>query len=251
MSAQLERDEAVRRIAHFLVTHRKHDNFECHMSVLSRLLPRQAAGGPRLRLKKLCLSRPDLFLVREEGETCVVRLLNPNAVVDGPETAMDIPPAMASTATTPLTADPDDSTHMSLYNGDVYDDYDALELRLIAHLFNQPGHKTSLPTLGEYCKTKLGVDMKHRLVKFVDKRPGAFARDHDVRQQVWCVLEGREDVEAYVKGRFGEGTGIAGLDAVLASLEGPSGEGGVQGSVKIPDSLGPEFWDDSDFPVLK
>jgi hypothetical protein len=93
--------------------------------------------------------------------------------------------------------------------------------------------------------------MKHRLARFVDKRPEAFVRDRDVRQQVWCVLERKEDVEAYVKGRFGQGTGIVGLDAVLASLEGPSGESGLEGLVKFPDSLGPDFWDDSDFPTLE
>jgi hypothetical protein len=252
MDQELEcRDEAVRRVAQFLVTHRKHDDFECHMSVLSRLLPRRTAGGPRLRLKKLCLSRPDLFLVREEGQACVVRLRDPEAVVAAHKKATHMSPRA------PTAADEDGSTPPS--RGDVgnygeygeYGDYDALELHIIAHLFNQPGRKTSLPTLGEYCKTKLGVDMKHRLARFVDKRPGAFARDRDVRQQVWCVLERKEDVEAYVKGRFGQGTGIVGLDAVLASLEGPSGESGREGLVKFPDSLGPDFWDDSDFPTLE
>ena len=243
-----ERDEVVRRVAHFLVTHRKHDDFECHMSVLSRLLPRRTVGGPRPRLKKLCLSRPDLFLVTEEGGTCVVRLRDPKAVIAAPKMFTCVPPITGTTAS------PDGSTPLSLDNRDKYDDYDdydALELLLIAHLFNQSGRKTSLPALGEYCKTRLGVDMKHRLVNFIDRRPGAFSRDHDVRQQVSCVLERREDVEAYVKRRFGKVTGTAGLDALLASLEGPSSEDGVQGSVKIPDSLGPEFWDDSDFPILE
>ena len=118
------------------------------------------------------------------------------------------------------------------------DDYDALELRLIAHLFNQPGHKTSLPTLGEYCKTKLGVDMKHRLVKFVDKRPGAFARDHDVRQQVWCVLEGREDVEAYVKGRLARGPGLPGSMPCWRVWRGQAARVACRARSRFPTALG-------------
>ena len=256
------RDEVVGRIAGFLATHRKHDDFECHLSLLSHLLPQQASGAPRISLKKLCLSRPDLFVVREQGDSCLVRLRDPKALnvltkkFSVVSCSAVLTPATVAASTGSATVAPASTEGEVTFSSTCYkDDYDALELEIISYLFNQPNRKTSLPSLGEYCKTRLGVDMKHRLVKFVDSRPGAFARDRDGRQQVWCVFGVRQDVEAYVQGRFGYAADSARLHAFWESLKVGSGESGSQGpehgkDMKIPDSLGPEFWGEEDFPEL-
>lgn len=178
----------------------------------------------------LCRSRPDLFLVTNVGDSCVVRLRDPTSIVGG---AFEV---TGTSITTPSRAPASLTIHK--------DGYDALELQLIAHLYGLPDRKTTLPSLGEYCKTHLGVEMKHRLVKFLDKRPGAFARDRDGRQLVWLVLEAETQVEGYVRERFGD----EGWEGLRESLGG--GGGGGTGEVRIPDSLGPEFWSSEDFPTL-
>ena len=235
----------VRRIVRFLACNRKHDDYACHMTLLSPLLPPRAADAPRLSLKRLCLERQDVFEVTEVGESCLVRLRDPASAE-----------AVAATGTGTGT---EARTGTEAYEHD----YDALELRIIAHLYRLPDRKTSLPSLGEYCKVHLGVDMKHRLAKFLDKRSAAFARDRDGRQQVWLVLNGPEEVNGYVRDRFGgdwEGPGLDALRESVADVAG--GEGGGRGGgggdeqrVRprlggLPDSLGPEFWGAEDFPSL-
>ena len=69
----------VRRIVCFLACNRKHDDYACHMTLLSPLLPPRAAGAPRLSLKRLCLKRQDVFEVTEVGESCLVRLRDPQS----------------------------------------------------------------------------------------------------------------------------------------------------------------------------
>ena len=211
-------------VVRYLVTHRKHDHFRCHLSVLGSLV-QQRPGEPRLSLKKICTGRPDLFLVTEEPEgTCLVSLRDPAAAAD------------------------DVKTFETVLEANGMHDYDELEMRLVAHLFQQPRRRTSLPLLGEFCKTQLGINMKHKLVKFLDARTRAFERDRDGRQQVWCVLESKEEVEAYVRQRFGEEH----VGAVRDNLEHAMVDCETQGPLDgIPDSLGPEFWDQSDFPALQ
>lgn len=71
-----------------------------------------------------------------------------------------------------------------------YIDYDALERNIALFMLSREGktdEPLSLPLLGEYCKFVLGIDMKHKLFKFVSDRKYLFTMPDNGRQQVFLV----------------------------------------------------------------
>lgn len=106
-----------------------------------------------------------LYCFREDG-TCIVALKDPES----------------------FNLDP------SLFKNHV--DYNLLEkdvvLFMLAHE-SKTKQPVSLPSLGEYCKFVLGIDMKHKLIKFISDRNHLFTIPDNGRQHV-LLASGASDI---------------------------------------------------------